>query len=73
MMHFWRVSDTIKGMSKNSHAKHEHTKHAHAKNIQEEAVIEPDFPQEHRALMIAILIVFTFMSTFVFALFYIFG
>jgi len=41
--------------------------------MQEEAVIEPDFPQEHRALMIAILIIFTFMSTFVFALFYIFG
>ncbi len=60
-------------MSKKSHAKHEHAKHAHAKDAQDEVAIEPDFPQEHRALMIAILIIFTFMSTFVFALFYIFG
>lgn len=55
-------------MSKKSHAKH-----SHQKGATEEVAIEPDFPQEHRALMIAILIVFTFMSTFVFALFYIFG
>lgn len=60
-------------MSKKSHAKHEHDKHSHAKAVQEDTVIEPDFPQEHRALMIAILIVFTFMSTIVFAFFYIFG
>jgi hypothetical protein len=60
-------------MSKTSHAKHEKAKHSHEKALQEDSVIEPDFPQEHRALMIAILIVFAFMSTFVFAFFYIFG
>lgn len=60
-------------MSKKSHAKHEHTKHPHHKSAPVESAIEPDFPQEHRALMVVILIIFAFMSTFVFALFYIFN
>lgn len=60
-------------MSKKSHAKHEQAQHPHHKNLPTDTAIEPDFPQEHRALMIVILVVFTLMSTFVFALFYIFG
>ena len=60
-------------MSKKSHAKHEHAQQVQRKHHNEDAAIEPDFPQEHRTLMIVILVIFTIMSTFVFAFFYLFG
>ena len=71
----WVKNGIINDMSKQSHSKHE--KHERAKNIRHDnasdELIVPDFPQRHKALMIVILIVFTIMSTLVFAFLYIFG